>query len=76
MTNSKTRRPLRTGGGAWGPLRVRLGISIRELERLSGVNRAALSYAETGRYNPRADEFEKVMSVLRERDPAAQTAGP
>lgn len=60
--------PLRTKGGAWGAQRVKLGISIRDLERRSGVSRAVLSYAESGRMVPRGDEYDAVMKVLLEEE--------
>ena len=56
----------RTGGLAWGPERVRLGISIRELAHRSGGDKAILSMAEHGRLVPKADEYEAVTRVLRE----------
>ena len=57
--------PLRTGGNAWGPERVALGISIRKLADLSGVDKAILSMAENGRLVPTGAEYQKVMDALR-----------
>ena len=63
MTDS-TRYALKTGGRAWGPARVALGISIRRLADLSGVDKAILSMAENGRLIPSGPEYTAVMSVL------------
>ncbi len=59
-----TPRPLRTGGRAWGPERVALGLSIRDLARLSGVNRGILSMAENGRIIPSGLEWTAVTAAL------------
>ena len=62
--------PLRTGGLAWGPERVALGISIRKLAELSGVDKAILSMAEHGRLVPTGAEYQAVMAALRKaREP-------
>lgn len=62
--------PLRTGGHAWGPERVALGISIRKLAELSGVDKAILSMAENGRLVPKGSEYQAVMDALRKiREP-------
>ncbi len=60
----ETKSPLRTGGRAWGPERVKLGISIRTLAILSGVDKAILSMAENGRLIPSGDEWTKVREAL------------
>lgn len=60
-----TSRTLRTGGKAWGPERVELGLSIRDLSRLSGVDKAILSMAENGRLIPSGAEYQSVMDALR-----------
>lgn len=70
------RPPLRTIGGAWGAWRVRVGMSMRELERRSGVNRWILSLAEQGRLTPTGAEFDAVYEVLsaeetRQRGPVS-----
>jgi len=64
-------RRLTTGGAAWGPERVALGISIRELARLSGVDKAILSMAEHGRLVPSGAEYAAVMEALRKAREAA-----
>lgn len=69
------RPPLRTAGQAWGPLRVRRGMAMRELERLSGVNRWILSLAEQGRLVPTGGEMDAVMAVLLPEAEGADTAG-
>lgn len=56
---------LRTGGRAWGSERVALGVSIRRLSVLSGVDKAILSMAENGRLIPTAEEWTKVTDALR-----------
>lgn len=71
MQNS-TRTPLRTGGRAWGPERVALGVSLRKLQELSGVDKAILSLAENGRLVPSGAEYQAVMDALRKvREPEA-----
>ena len=60
-----TRAPLRTGRRAWGPERVRLGLSIRQLAALSGVDKAILSQAENGRLIPSGAEYDAVTEALR-----------
>lgn len=53
-----------TAGGAWGPQRVALGLSLRALAKLSGVNIVTLSLAEQGRLVPTGAEYGAVMSAL------------
>ena len=60
-----THAPLRTGGRAWGPERVRLGLSIRRLAVLSGVDKAILSQVENGRMIPSGAEYDAVTDALR-----------
>jgi hypothetical protein len=60
----RTTKPLATGGSAWGPKRVELGLSIRELSERTGVNRGILSMAETGRLIPTAEEWTAVWDAL------------
>lgn len=60
----RTPPPLRTGGRAWGPQRVALGLSLDKLSELSGVHKATLSLAENGRLVPTGEEYQKVMSAL------------
>ncbi len=59
---------LATGGQLWGAERVRLGLSIRELSRRAGVDKAYLSLYENGRMVPSSDEFDRIMAVLREAE--------
>jgi hypothetical protein len=67
VTDATTAKPkLQTGGLAWGPERVRLGISLTELSRRSGINKGVLSMIEHGRMVPSAQEYEAVMAVLRD----------
>ena len=56
--------PLRTGGRAWGPERVKLGLSLNRLAQLSGVNKGILSQAENGRLIPSGKEWTAVMDAL------------
>jgi len=60
-----TERQLKTGGRVWGPERVRLGVSIRRLAELSGVDKAILSQAENGRLIPSGAEYDAVTKALR-----------
>jgi len=62
---------LKSGGFAWGPERVRLGISLRELSRRTGVHKEILSMAENGRVIPSAEEYEAVTRVLRAAETTA-----
>ena len=68
MAARRTQQPLRTGGKAWGPERVRLGISLQTLSRLSGVPEPTLSLIEHGRVVPTGDEFAAVYQVLRDAE--------
>jgi transcriptional regulator with XRE-family HTH domain len=61
------RQGLKSTGFVWGRRRVELGLSVRDLARLSGVNAGDLSKFENGRMIPRAEEFDRVMLVLDER---------
>ena len=65
--DSKLKSTVRTAGGAWGPQRVALGLSLRELAKLSGVNHVTLALAEQGRLVPTGDEYQKVMAALQAR---------
>lgn len=71
MAARKTPQPLRTGGRAWGPERVRLGLSLDRLAELSGVPAPTLSLIEHGRVIPTGEEFDRVYRVLRQIDAAA-----
>jgi len=71
MARRNTQPPLRSRGFAWGPQRVRLGISLSELSQRVGINKGTLSYIEGGRMVPTADEYERVMSTLRDAEAAA-----
>lgn len=66
MAARKTPQPPRTAGSAWGPERVSLGLSLRRLETLSGVNRGILSLVEAGRLVPSGREWTAVTDALRE----------
>jgi transcriptional regulator with XRE-family HTH domain len=63
MTETR-RNPLRTNGYSWGPERVRLGLSLRQLEERSGVNRATLSLVEAGRLVPTGADYDAVRAAL------------
>ena len=65
MAARKTKQPLRSGGFAWGRERVSAGISLKELEERTGINAGFLSRMENGRMVPTAEEFDRVMAVLR-----------
>jgi len=43
---------------------VALGLSLRALARLSGVNHVTLALAEQGRLVPTGDEYQAVMAAL------------
>lgn len=67
-----TEPKLRTGGRLWGPRRVALGISMRQLEVLSGIARPWLSMAENGRYIPTGEQYDAVERALRAVEEAAK----
>lgn len=62
----QTNPRIKTAGGAWGPQRVALGLSLRALANLSGVNHVTLALAEQGRLIPTGEEYQKVMAALDE----------
>ena len=64
MARRHTQPPPRTAGYAWGPERVRLGLSLRRLRDLSGVPVPYLSMIESGRAIPTAEEWERVTAAL------------
>ena len=64
MPAVRTRRPLQTGGSAWGPRRVALGLSLRQLAKMSGVARGMISLMERGRMVPTGEEYTKIMDAL------------
>lgn len=74
MARRKTPQPPRTAGFAWGPERVRLGLSLRDLARLSGVAAPYLSMAESGRLVPTGDQWQAVMDALRRAEQGASEA--
>ena len=55
---------IKTAGAVWGPQRVALGLSLRALAKLSGVNIVVLSLAEQGRLIPTGDEYQAVVLAL------------
>jgi hypothetical protein len=60
----QTNPRIKTAGGAWGPQRVALGLSLRALAKASGVNHVTLALAEQGRLIPTGDEYQAVMAAL------------
>lgn len=44
--------------------RERLGISIRDLSRLTGIDKSMLSRMETGQHYPDTDELERIAYIL------------
>ena len=64
MAKRNTPPPPTTAGYAWGPERVRLGLSLRALHKLSGVSVPYLSMAEAGRLIPTAVEYQSVTEAL------------
>lgn len=65
MAARKTPQLPRTSGYAWGPDRVRLGLSLSKLAEMSGVSKSALSMAESGRLVPTGEQYSRVMGALR-----------
>ncbi len=74
MARRSTPQPLRTRGFAWGPERVRLGLSMKELARRVGINHGTLSHIEGGRMVPTGDEWSRVMAVLRDAEARSEEA--
>lgn len=68
MAARKTPQLPTTKGYAWGSERVRLGLSMRDLAELSGVNKGTLSLIEAGRLVPTADQYRDVMDALRKHE--------
>ena len=66
--------PPATAGHLWGPRRVELGLSLRDLARLSGVAAPLLSLLEQGRGIPTPDEYARIVEALEQA--AAKEAGP
>jgi hypothetical protein len=62
--SKQTNHQIKTAGGAWGPQRVALGLSLRALAKLSGVSYIKLALAEQGRLIPTGDEYQLVMAAL------------
>lgn len=60
----RTNPRIKTAGAVWGPQRVALGLSLRALAKLSGVNIVVLSLAEQGRLIPTGDEYQAVVLAL------------
>jgi predicted transcriptional regulator len=74
MARRKTLPPLveRPQSG-WNALRLMVGISLRELERQTGIGRGTLSGIESGRINPSSVETALILKVLRPKHPGATT---
>ena len=64
MAKRNTPQPPTTAGYAWGPERVRLGLSLRALKALTNVPISYLSMAESGRYLPTSQEYDAVTAAL------------
>lgn len=62
MAARTSKQALQSGGLLWGPKRVRLGISIRQLATASGINRGMISLMETGRMVPTSAEYDAIMA--------------
>jgi hypothetical protein len=66
------RRPryqLRPGPTDWGRQRVAVNLSLRDMERLTGINRGYLSMLERGRYLPSPDEMRRIIAALEQARP-------
>ena len=55
----------RTVAKGWSDLRRESGLSLRELERQTGLNRGVLSLIFRGRMCPLPDQAEVLLRVLR-----------
>lgn len=51
-------------------LRIAAGLTIREMERLTGINRGRLSIIERG-VTPTDDEAARILAALRKEEGAA-----
>jgi transcriptional regulator with XRE-family HTH domain len=65
MARRKTIPPISAGTEAWGPERLRLGVSLRQLEAATGISRLHLSMIERGRMIPSYAEMVAVADALR-----------
>lgn len=63
-----------TAGGLWGPRRVRLGLSLRDLAKRSDVLLAHLSLYEQGRGIPTPAEYERIIAALDAAEAAPGSA--
>lgn len=54
----------RFGPTEWGQRRAASHLSLRDLERLTGINRGYLSMLERGRYLPTPDETRRILAAL------------
>jgi predicted transcriptional regulator len=60
----------RFGPTEWGQRRAASHLSLRDLERLTGINRGYLSMLERGRYLPSPDETRRILDALDGAMPA------
>lgn len=60
------RQPLREASTVYAQRRVALGMSLREVERRTGLNRGFLSMVERGRMIPTADESATLLNFYAE----------
>lgn len=65
----RRRYELVAGPRLWGPRRVQLNISLRELEKATGINRGDLSRMENRGMEPTSEEFDRIMAALEAATP-------
>lgn len=59
------RLPLRKHPYPWSEARVAAGVSLRELEVATGINRATLSLLDRGRLVPTPEEARRILVALK-----------
>lgn len=57
---------LRAGSSEWGQRRLQAGLSIRDVEAVTGIHRTTLSMLERGRLVPTPEESAKILAVYEE----------
>lgn len=75
MAKGGTRRHrLRLGRSKWSERRVAAGLSLRDVERISGIHRTVLSALERGQYVVDPEEATAILSAINGVPPAGVTS--
>jgi len=73
MARRHNRPSLRPGTTEWGKRRVALGLSQRQVQAQTGLNRSVISLIESSRYIPRASEAQKLLDLYSRLEKEAAT---